>query len=162
MLRPAHAQHTTRAFSSWIGTVVDESQATDLKQELEKLRASGADIYKLMRHASQLMSKGNKEVKLPLNDTDANGHGSEQILHVLIQQWNHYQTGNGMANVPPPEITKTPVSITVDKYGSTVFSISFTDAVPNKESLTEVENRRHRVYSPQMDPMSMGIAIGAP
>lgn len=160
MVGPAHAQHTSKAFSSWIGTVVDESQATDLKQELDKLRASGADIYKLMRRASQLMSKADQDVNLPLNaaDTDA----SEHILHVLLQQWNHYRTGNGMANVPPPEIIKTPVSISVDKYGSPGFALTFNEAAPVSETLSEGENQHLCIHAHRLDPMSTGIAIGAP
>lgn len=158
MVRPVHAQHTTKAFSSWIGTVVDESKASDLQQELDKMSDSGADIYKLMRHASMLMSKTDRDFDLPLETGDASDH----ILQVLLQQWNHYRTGNGMANVPPPEIIKTPVSISVDKYGSTGFATVYR-TTPSRVDMLPIDDIEDILHvSNRLEPMSMGIAIGAP
>lgn len=160
MVRPAHAQHTSKAFSSWIDTVVDESQAADLKQQLDQMRASGADIYKLMRHASRHMSKADRDFDLLFNT--AASDASDHILQVLLQQWNHYKTGNGMANVPPPETIKTPVSITVDKYGSPGFAMTYSGSISQVEKFSASQIHEPRILYHRFEPMSTGIAIGAP
>lgn len=160
MVRPAHAQHTSKAFSSWIDTVVDESQAADLKQQLDQMRASGADVYKLMRHASRHMSNTDRNFDLPLDA--AASDASDHILQVLLQQWNHYRTGNGMANVPPPEIIKTPVSITVDKYGSPGFAMTYSGTTSQEERFSTDEVQKGWIPAHRFEPMSTGIAIGAP
>lgn len=158
MVRPANAQQSTKAFSSWISFVADNAASADLKQELDKMSDSGADIYKLMEHASLVMSKTDRDFDLPLESTDASNH----ILQVLLQQWSHFQTGNGMANVPPPEIVKTLTNISIDKYGSAFFTASGQDNSQN--AITGfLSIASEGIYiTESLEPMAGGIAIGAP
>lgn len=158
MVRPANAQQSTKAFSSWISIVVDGTHSSNLKQELDRMSNSGANVYKLMEHASKVMSKTDRESDLPLEADDASNH----IFQVLLQQWNHFQTGNGMANIPPPEIVKTLVHTTVDKYGTTVFArLSDTRSSDIVSFHTGIQARA-LFFDVGMEPMTGGIAIGAP
>lgn len=158
LARPANAQQSTRAFSSWLSTMVDQQDNSQLEEELERLSESGATVYKLMEHASQVMSKKGKEVDLPYSSAEASHH----IYQVLLQQWNHFNTGNGMANVPPPEISKQLVSYSVEKSGK----ISFESASPGHKENFFISysgiNQSPVHYSNSFEPMITGIAIGAP
>jgi len=158
MARPANAQQSTRAFSSWLSTMVSQQDSTQLEEELERLSESGATVYKLMEHASQVMSNNGQEVDFPYASTNASNH----IYQVLLQQWNHFNTGNGMADVPPPEIIKPLASISVEKSGK----VSFDSVSPGHIENTFVsysglsEGPVH--FTKSFEPMITGIAIGAP
>ncbi len=157
MARPADAQQSARAFSSWLGTVADNAD-NGLEKELEKMRESGADVYKLMEHASLVMSNHDKEIDLPLISTDA----SNRIYQVLLQQWNHFNTGKGMANVPPPEIIKSLISISMEKSGKIFFAMASVNqsAVTSFAFPETVNDLIH--FNISFEPMITGIAIGAP
>lgn len=158
MVRPAQARQSTKAFSSWLSTVIDKTGSSHLQKELEQLRDSGADVYRLMDHASRVMSRGNKDFNFPLESADA----YHQIYRVLLLQWNQFQTGSGMADMPPPEVLKPLVIPQIDKHG-----LSAQMNVP--------ANVWYAVYAGQLQeialilsldtsltPLAGGIAIGAP
>lgn len=158
MAKPVHAEDSAQAFSSWIGTVVDDASGSNLMQELNTLSESGADIYKLMQYASRHMSKADQQFDLPLSEDDATDH----IMQVLLQQWNHFKTGNGMATVPPPEIVKAVAGISIDKYSAAGGHSYLTHSI--YRSFPTSSRSAHYVPGPykSLDPMSVGIAIGAP
>lgn len=158
MVKPVHAEDSTRAFSSWIGTVVDDGSGSDLMQELNTLSESGADIYKLMKYASRHMSEADRQFDLPLSKDDA----SDRIMQVLLQQWNHFKTGNGMAKVPPPEIVKAVAGISVDKYGAASDHGCLNHAIFRSFSTSFYTANFIPIPGNSLDPMSTGIAIGAP
>ncbi|MGK7371044.1 MAG: hypothetical protein ACNS64_12590 [Candidatus Halalkalibacterium sp. M3_1C_030] len=158
MARPANAQQSTKAFSSWLSSVVDQKDSTQLEEELEQLSKSGATVYRLMEHASLVMSKEGEKVDIPYASSEA----SNRIYQVLLQQWNHFNTGNGMANVPPPEIVKPFASISVEKSGK-VFLDSISPSQIGKAFISYMGLAEGPVhFSKSFEPMITGIAIGAP
>ncbi|MDX1585639.1 MAG: hypothetical protein R3222_02805 [Balneolaceae bacterium] len=158
LARPANAQQSTRAFSSWLSTMVDQQDHSMLEEELEQLSESGATVYKLMEHASIVMSKNGEKVDLPYSSAEA----SHRIYQVLLQQWNHFNTGNGMANMPPPEISKQLASYSVEKSGKVSFESASVGHVANSFISYSGLNQSPVHYSNSFEPMITGIAIGAP
>lgn len=158
MARPANAQQSTKAFSNWLSTVVDQEDSTQLDEELEKLSESGATVYKLMEHASQVMSENGEEVDLPYSS----GEASNRIYQVLLQQWNHFNTGNGMANMPPPEIVKSLAGISVEKSGKISFDTASVDEIEKTFISYSGLDEGPVHFSKSFEPMITGIAIGAP
>ncbi len=158
MARPANAQQSTRAFSNWLSTVVDQQDSMKLEEELQRLSKTGATVYKLMEHASQIMSNNDKEAGIPYTSNDA----SHQIYEVLLQQWNHFNTGNGMANMPPPEIIKPFASISVEKSGKIFFETASPGQFENITVSYSGFSPAPVHYSKSFEPMITGIAIGAP
>ena len=119
---------------------------------------SGADVYKLMEHASLVMSNTEKEIGFPLASSDA----SNQIYQVLLQQWNHYSTGKGMANVPPPETVKTLANVSIEKSGKAFFAfIPLHQSDTTYLSYSGTDNDLVH-FNNSFEPMITGIAIGAP
>lgn len=138
--------------------MVDQQDSMQLEKELQRLSESGATVYKLMEHASQVMSNKDKEAGLPYASNDA----SHQIYEVLLQQWNHFNTGNGMANMPPPEIIKPLASISVEKSGKISFGTVSPVQIENTSISTSGYCPAPVHYSKSFEPMITGIAIGAP
>lgn len=158
MARPVNAQQSSTVFSSWLSTIVDHTDSSDLKQELETLSESGANVYKLMEHASIVMSNTGQKADLPLATSEASNH----IYQVLLQQWNHFSTGKGMANIPPPEIIKSLITVSVEKCGKAFFDITPSDRLGNTFSLyADMQNDLVHFYN-SFEPMITGIAINAP
>lgn len=158
LARPANAQQSTRAFSSWLSTMVDQQDNSQLEQELQRMTKSGASIYKLMEHASKVMSENGREVDLPYSSAEASHH----IYQVLLQQWNHFNTGNGMANMPPPEISKQLANYSVEKSGKVSFESASAGHIENTFISYSglIQSPVH--FSNSFEPMITGIAIGAP
>lgn len=158
MVRPANAQQSTRAFSSWLSAMIDQQDSTQLEEELERLSESGATVYKLMEHASLVMSKEGEKVDMPYASSEA----SNRIYQVLLQQWNHFNTGNGMANLPPPEIIKPLASISVEKSGKVSFDAAYPSEIEKTVTSYSGLSERPEHFSKSFEPMITGIAIGAP
>lgn len=158
MVQPACGQNSTRSFANWFAEIAKANHSDELAKELDQLKNSGVDLRELVRHASQIISRNNNDFNLPLGKSPA----SHQIYQVLLAQWNQYQTGSGMANMPPPETVKPGAHLQVDKSGAATHIISNGFHSFRFTALKTIS--KPSVHSPGKPaaPMAAGIAIGAP
>lgn len=158
IVQPAQAKHSARSFSNWFASVTQKTGAADFVDDLERMKNSGMGLRELIEHASYIVSKNNEDFNLPLKGASA----SHQIYQILLTQWSQYQTGSGMANVPPPESVKSGINIQVDKSGT----IGCKNNVP-ETSLRYIHpvtwhSDEYHLPDRSLTPMATGIAIGAP
>jgi len=158
VVQPAQAKHSARSFSNWFTSVTQKADMVDFADDLNRMKDSGMRLSELIEHASYIVSKNNEDFNLPLKGASASHH----IYQILLTQWNQYQTGNGMENMPPPETVKSGFNIQVDKsgalgYGGTAPASSMRYLHP--VSWHSVE---YHFSDKSLTPMATGIAIGAP
>lgn len=159
VVRPAEAKGSTKDFANWLTTVTKKSSTEDLQKQLEELKKSETDLNSYISQVSRIVSRNNEDFNLPVRKAAA----SNQIYQVLLLEWNQFQTGTGMANVPPPETVKSTSLLQIDKFGSVGFTaVSYKTPVQKNFYLASRSTFRSINTPESVTPMSEGIAIGAP
>lgn len=158
VVRPAYAQ-ANQSFSFWLSSLVDDTQMPELQKEVDllNLQAPGTNIYELMLQVSELLSKSDLE-GTPSDSRQA----PQKIYHVLLQQWNHFQSGKGMAATPPVEVLKPLLSPQVDKLQSGTDLRMHTSIQGYDDPEATVHLPKGTGFYTNLSPMVTGIAIGAP
>ena len=159
-VQPVQADHTSHAFARWLSMRVQSSKdASELQKQLQELKASGGQLDDLLKKASQIVTNNDEEFNFPFSE-----HGSSQELsQLLLIEWNQYQTGNAMADIPVRQNIKPLLPIHVDKIKDFFFDGWH---FPNPHWLLFDEmpddTRPVNITAAAVSPMSGGIAIGAP
>lgn len=152
--QPVQATNSSRTFAHWLDEVAEQSDDLLFEQELIRMNNSGSNAYQLMEYLARHIQQDDR---YPANDELA----AKKLYHMLLVEWSHYQTGNGMSKVPPPTF-KSNMALQVEKYSSTTLPGVFVHAFPHPSYLLENENTVERIIDYSLTPMSEGIAIGAP
>lgn len=158
MARSAQANQSSQAFTLWFSTMTKSAGTADLQQELNHLSKSGGHWDKLIKKASQIISRNNEDFNFPFAESTA----SQQVYQLLLIEWNQFQTGNEMAGIPAQPNVKLLSPLNFDTLGTS----GITAAKPVKSHLlAETQNLnvvQQTNYSNAVIPMSSGIAICAP
>lgn len=159
LAQPLQAAHRTQSFANWLSSVVREADGLQVREELNRLRHSRMDFSRVVSEASEIVTRNNEEFNLPLDKSAA----AAQVYHLLLAEWNHFQTGNAMSAVPFPESVKS--------FGphKTEQTPGFALPAPDRPSGLPMPrpDRPGLLFAatlqvPAVEPMIHGIAIGAP
>lgn len=156
--QPVKATDSSRAFSHWLDQVVEHSDDASLQQQLIEMNSSGSDVYQLMDYLSQHLQKNDIDADLPGNDDLA----AKKLYNLLLIDWSHHQTGNGMAKVPPPSTLKTGLALQIEKYSTFPSATYIADTVLSPTEFFVDKLTVEETIDFSLTPMSEGIAIGAP
>lgn len=156
-IQPVQASHNSYAFAQWLSMMAESSQTTDFQQELEDLKRSGGDFEDFLEKASELVSN-NDDVDFPFTSEDT----SKELHQLLLIEWKQFQTGNAMANMPVPHTVKSLMLLHVDKGGAFGSFGSIQHETPQFGLKPISKANNTRINNVSVEPMSGGIAIGAP
>lgn len=159
VVQPAQAGHTSNAFARWLSMMAKTSDASDLQKELQDLRGSSAQLADLLEQASRIVTQNTEEFNFPFVKED----GSQELYQLLLIEWNQFQTGNAMAGVPAQQMVVKPLlSLHMDKGGSLGSAAIIQDRVPSVFERVCSKPVLQPAAKNTVEPMSDGIAIGAP
>jgi len=158
IVQSAKAEYSSRAFARWFSTMLSSSNTAELQEQLNELRKSNDHLDEILKKASKIVRRNNKDFKLPFAESVADS----QVYELLLFEWNQYQTENAMAGIPAQQTVKSLLPIKVDKSAS-CGAVAATIATPRVlqwiETAYPFNNRKVPFW---VIPMSSGIAIGAP
>ena len=157
-VQPVQADQTSHAFARWLSMMAKPADASDLQKELQELRASGGQLDEVLQKASQIVTQNNEEFSFPFSKEKASG----QLYQLLLIEWNQYQTGNTMANVPVSQNVKPLLPLHIDKVEGGTLAVQGQPLFAAFVSGQWVNQPASQAISFSVEPMSSGIAIGAP
>lgn len=159
LTQTAHARTSSNAFASWLSSILKDTESGEVRSQLNQLRDSDVGLYRMLERASEIVSRHNEEVILPFNRTD---RSTDLIFHLLLVEWNQYQTGNDMGKASIPHTLKQIVAPQSDKNISAGESPLPAIRIALRQCSSLVTDLRNALTSCHTVPMSGGTAIGAP
>ena len=157
--QPAEAVSSSRDFTNWLQSVTKKAHASDLEHKLATLKKSTVDLNRLIEEASRIVSKNNDDFNLPLDPSSA----SERVHHILLVEWNQFQTGNSMAAIPPVPTIKPFVTFQSPKALSGPVDLLAMPTDPVCQFINGFLGEQSVFISSFFKtPMVGGVAIGAP
>lgn len=78
------------AFTSWLGSHL-KNVDSEAHLALEKLSKDNAALDEVIRKASELVASHSDDFTLPLDAASDEQGESEDMYHLLLEQWNHFQ-----------------------------------------------------------------------
>jgi len=158
MVQQVQVNRSSQAFASWLDTKVKTSDGIGLQKELDDLRKSASDLDEFIKEASQFVKSNNENFDFSFTESTASMH----FYQMLLVEWSQFQTGNAMAGIPIPSVTKAFVSIVFDQNGA-IGSAAAVSLIPEYVwSLDTFTADVDGFFNMAMQPMTEGIAIGAP
>lgn len=159
MVQSAQANRTSDDFARWLSMMAGASDASDLQKELQNLRTAGGQLTDMLAEASQIVTSNNDEFDFSFTREET----SRELYQLLLIEWNQFQTGNAMDAVPVQQTVKPLLLLHVDKKtggleSEAVWSDIWTSIV-GEHGVPVVLQISTAVA---IEPMSGGIAIGAP
>ena len=158
MVQQIQVNRSSQAFASWLDSKVKATDSIGLQKELDDLRKSARDLDEFIKEASQFVKSNNENFNFSFAESTASMH----FYQLLLIEWSQFQTGNAMAGIPIPSVTKAFASIILDKKGA-INSALAGSFVP--EFIWEFDvytMDANEFFAMAMQPMTEGIAIGAP
>lgn len=157
-VQPAQASKSSNEFASWLQSLAKKTPTPGLEKKLRLLKHETGDINRLIEQASQIVSSNNEDFNLP------KGAASDHIQHILLVEWNQFQSGNAMAAIPSAETIKPNLA---PQHHKTIFSGLESSLIGAKEGLQDIGLSEHffLIFPPLshfITPLVSGIAIGAP
>lgn len=150
------------AFTSWLGSHLKNSDS-EAHQALENLSKDHSELDEVIRKASELVSNHADEFSLPLESESDENDGSDDMYHLLLEQWNHFQNSEaGMGKAIFVESAKSNTILPNDGKFASIAGIS--NRIPTAEQYPDIKTRDAQDYNSsfQLRPMASGTAIGAP
>ena len=158
MVQQVQVNRSSQAFASWLDSKVKATDSIGLQKELDDLRKSTNDLDEFIKEASQFVKSNNENFNFSFAESTASMH----FYQLLLIEWSQFQTGNAMAGIPIPSVTKTFASIILDKKGA-INSASAVSLIPDVIWEFDVYTTdADEFFTMAMQPMVEGIAIGAP
>ncbi|PAU94403.1 hypothetical protein CK503_06275 [Aliifodinibius salipaludis] len=158
MVQQVQVNRSSQAFASWLDTKVKASDGIGLQKELDDLRKSAGDLNEFIKEASQFVKSNNENFDFSFAESTASMH----FYQLLLIEWSQFQTGNAMAGIPIPSVTKALISVVLDQKGA-IGSAATVSLTP--EYLWDIGVLTADVgafFTMAMQQMTEGIAIGAP
>lgn len=160
LVRPVHGEDRPDEFTRWLETVVKkDTDSGSLQKQIYRLNDSEYTLNALIHEASEIVSRYNEDFNLPLKSHDSD---SDHVYAVLVLEWNSYQTGDGMGKAPIPKTVRPGLHPTTDKYAQGFGSKIKKTSESRCPIPTGTEPVRGRTVIHTVEPLSGGIAIGAP
>lgn len=158
MVQPARAGQAPDDFARWLSMMAEASDAPGLQKELQDLKSSGGQLADMLEYASQIVTENNDEFDFPF----AKEETSRELYQLLLIEWNQFQTGNAMDGIPVQQTVKSSLLLHIDKTGglgsATAWPCKWTTIV-GENSIANIPPIAAHIM---VEPMSGGIAIGAP
>lgn len=147
--------------TSWLLTFADQSKS-DLASE--KLRAALSDdtqnLESALLRASEVIANNPDLFNIPNN---ADESGNEEVLRVLLSQWNQHQETGGMSKGIQAERSR---AATTSTYEQTQPKYGYTDALHTLKSganyISDLYPGLGKLLSFVIRPLIDGISINAP
>ncbi|WP_142715109.1 hypothetical protein [Fodinibius sediminis] len=158
MIQPVQASRNSDAFARWLHLMAQASDAPGLQQELQDLRASTASLADILEQASQIVKDNNEEFNFPFAEQEA----SLQMYQLLLIEWNQFQTGNAMSGIPVQQTVKSSHIQHIDKAGAMEAVQGLSYSGPHAVPSPGISSFSQVPATASVEPMSDGIAIGAP
>lgn len=151
------ADHSSKAFASWLDSIATSSDDITM-QKLDDHNETTADLDEIIREASRIIKINGGDLKVAFAESTA----SMQLYQLLLIEWKQFQTGNAMAGIPIPASAKTFISVVLDQKGAMEFE-AMASAFPQLTQQFNVVNAVvPQLFAYALQPMTEGIAIGAP
>jgi hypothetical protein len=158
MVQQVQVNRSSQDFANWLDTKVKASDGIGLQKELDDLRKSAGNLDEFIKEASQFVRSNNENFDFSFAESTASMH----FYQLLLIEWSQFQTGNAMAGIPIPSVTKAFVSIVLDQNGA-IGSATAASMIP--EFIWDIDaytTDADDYFATAMQPMTDGIAIGAP
>jgi hypothetical protein len=154
---PALASGSSNEFANWLQSLAKKTSAPEVEQKLKSLKHQTGDLNRLIEQASQIVSSNNDDFNLP------RGTASDNIQHILLLEWNQFQSGNAMAAIPSAETLKPNLA---PQHQKTLFSDTGLPFMAAKKITLRLTLGNFFSFgfikSLHIIPLISGIAIGAP
>lgn len=158
IVQQVQVNRSSQAFASWLDTKVKASDGFGLQKELDDLRKSASDLDEFIKEASQFVKNNTENFYFSFAKSTASMH----FYQFLLIEWSQFQTGNAMDGIPLPSVTKTFGSIILDKKGA-LGSMAAVSLMPEQQwDIDALITAVDEFFAMAMQPMTEGIAIGAP
>ncbi|WP_445665148.1 hypothetical protein [Fodinibius sp. AD559] len=158
MVQQVQVNRSSQAFASWLDTKVKTSDGIGLQKELDDLRKSTGDLDEFIKEASQFVKSNNENFNFSFAELTASMH----FYQLLLIEWCQFQTGNAMAGIPIPSVTKAFVSVVLDQKVA-IGSAAAVSLMPEHQWVIDAFTAYiDDFFTMAMQPMKEGIAIGAP
>lgn len=157
-VQPAQAGQASDDFARWLSMMAEASDAPDLQKELQDLKASGGQLADMLEHASQIVTENNDEFGFPFTKKET----PRELYQLLLIEWNQFQTGNAMDGIPVQQTVKSLLLLQVDKTGGLGYATPWPYRWASIVGENGIAGISQVVASAMVEPMSGGIAIGAP
>ncbi|MCW9707115.1 hypothetical protein [Fodinibius salsisoli] len=159
LVQPAQARQNTDAFARWLDMMAKSSDTAALQEELKDLQASGEALSVMIQEASRIVSQNNENFDFPFAKEEA----PNQLYQLLLIEWNQFQTGDAMAAVPATQKSiKQLLPWHTDKLSPPGFLGMRYELFQVADNRIVVEVIPGFQESISLQPMSSGVAIGAP
>lgn len=158
MVQQVQVDRSSKAFASWLDSKVKATNSIGLQKELDDLRKSASDLDEFIKEASQFIKSNNENFEFSFAETTASMH----FYQLLLIEWSQFQTGNAMAGVPIPSVTKAFASIILDQKGAIGSAAVMSQVPENVWDIDSYTTDADEFFTMAMQPMKEGIAIGAP
>lgn len=159
LVQPAQARQNTHDFARWLDMMAKSSDTAALQKELKDLKASGEALSAMIQKASEIISKNNENFNFPF----AKEETPNQLYQLLLIEWNQFQTGDAMAGIPSAQKTIKPLlPWHTDKLSTPGLAVFCSDSFQVAANRFVITNRQQTQEPLSLQPMSSGIAIGAP
>lgn len=150
--------HSSQAFASWLSSMAESTGDIALQEELDDIRKSSSDLDEFIKEASRVVTSNNESFEFSFAETTASSH----LYQLLLIEWSQFQTGNAMARLPVPSITKAFSPIMVDQKASFDIPAISTTLVRQFWKPVGLISDAQKFIPMAIEPMVEGIAIGAP
>ena len=158
MVQQVQVDHSSQAFASWLDTKVKVSDSNGLQKKLDDLRKSAGDLDEFIKEASEIVQSNNENFDFSFAESTASMH----FYQLLLIEWSQFQTGNAMAGIPIPSVTKAFGCFVIDHKGALGSAVDVS-LVPDFTGIFDAYTADvDDFFTLAMQPMSEGIAIGAP
>jgi hypothetical protein len=158
MVQQVQVNRSSQAFASWLDTKVKATDGVGLQKELDDLRKSATDLDEFIKEASRFVKSNNENFDFSFAESTASMH----FYRLLLIEWSQFQTGNAMAGIPIPSVTKAFFSIVLDQKGAIGLAAAVSPDPEYVWSIDAYTADADKFFTMAMQPMTEGIAIGAP
>lgn len=152
---PAKASQPAHGVANWLKSLTGTNVSPRLARQLQSISQSNKGLNRLLKRATEIISKNNKDFNFVNSATQA------AIHQILLIKWNQYKSGNSMSAVPPVQVNKYPVppfsQILPKSHHNSLTRRTFNDIFCGKLQKTYPQRLRIQVI-----PLINKISIGAP
>lgn len=158
MVQQTQANHSSQAFANWLNSMIRSADGITVEQELNDLRKSTSNLDKIIKEASRIVKSNNENFDFLFEESTVPVH----IYQLLLIEWSQFQTGNAMAAVPMQSVAKAVISVVLDSKAPVGFIDKISKTLQFFGSVNAVVLDDNQPFVQALQPMTEGIAIGAP
>ena len=159
-MKPVSENASQDAFTSWLQSNLKSDSSNTVLNQLKELSSSPEELESVIRQASALVKAHADDFELPV---DASSNDEAEVFHVLLKEWNAYQSSSsGMGKAVIIKQAQPHSLLPVDGlafYGKSTATQQSQTFCPSGEF---IEQPSAAFLNYHISPLSGGTAIGAP